>query len=154
MPYCFSGSSFEFQGHTGWKIDDLNPIWVRLLGWSQLSDPSDLPCSVLADDPAISLVIMDLVIDFRVSSCCDSCLWDESGNNDFLFSSSVNTSVGETLRDPQRNATIQVRHRIMCHNFQRHSYGNYMEVWGIIFDIVFLCQWVLHTSCYNIFANR
>ena len=41
---CFSGSSIKFQGHTGWKIDDLNLIWVRLLGQSQLSNPSDLPC--------------------------------------------------------------------------------------------------------------
>ena len=30
-----------------WKIDDLNPIWVRLLGRSQLSNSSDLPCSLL-----------------------------------------------------------------------------------------------------------
>ena len=45
MPYCFFGSSIKFQGHKGWKIDDLNPIWVRLLGRSQLSNPSDLPCS-------------------------------------------------------------------------------------------------------------
>ena len=37
------GSSIKFQGHTGWKIDDLNPIWERLLGRSQLSNPSDLP---------------------------------------------------------------------------------------------------------------
>ena len=44
MPYYFSGSSIKFQGHTGWKIDDLNPIWVRLLGRSQLSNSSDLPC--------------------------------------------------------------------------------------------------------------
>ena len=44
MPDCFSGSSIKFQGHTGWKIDDLNPIWVGLLGRSQLSNPSDLPC--------------------------------------------------------------------------------------------------------------
>ena len=44
MPYCFLGSSIKCQGHTGWKIDDLNPIWVRLLGRSQLSNPSDLPC--------------------------------------------------------------------------------------------------------------
>ena len=42
---CFcSGSSIKFQGRTGWKIDGLNPIWVRLLGRSQLSNPSDLPC--------------------------------------------------------------------------------------------------------------
>ena len=41
--YYFSRSSIKFEGHTGWKID-LNPIWVRLLGRSQLSNPSDLPC--------------------------------------------------------------------------------------------------------------
>ena len=44
VPYYFLGSSIKFQGHTGWKMDDLNPIWVRLLGRSQLSNPSDLPC--------------------------------------------------------------------------------------------------------------
>ena len=44
MPYCFSRSSIKFQGHTGWKIYDFNPISVRLLGWSQLSNPGDLPC--------------------------------------------------------------------------------------------------------------
>ena len=44
MPYCFFWSSIKFQGHKGWKIDDLNPICVRLLGRSQLSNPSDLPC--------------------------------------------------------------------------------------------------------------
>ena len=44
VPYCFSRSSIKFQGHTGWKIDDLNPIWVILLGRSQLTNPSDLPC--------------------------------------------------------------------------------------------------------------
>ena len=44
MP-CFSRSSIKFQGHTGWFIDDLNPIWVRLLGRSQLSNSSDLSCS-------------------------------------------------------------------------------------------------------------
>ena len=42
VPYCFWRSSVKFQGHTGWKIDDLDPIWVRLLGQSQLSNPSDL----------------------------------------------------------------------------------------------------------------
>ena len=47
VPYYFSRSSIKFQGHLGWKIDDLNPIWVRLLGRSQLSNPSDLPCYIL-----------------------------------------------------------------------------------------------------------
>ena len=27
-PYNFSRSFIKFQGHTGWKIDNLNPIWV------------------------------------------------------------------------------------------------------------------------------
>ena len=44
VPYNFSRSSIKFQGQTGWKISDFNPIWVRLLGRSQLSNPSDLPC--------------------------------------------------------------------------------------------------------------
>ena len=42
VPYYFSGSSIKFQGH-GRKINDFNPIWVRLLSKSQLSNPSDLP---------------------------------------------------------------------------------------------------------------
>ena len=33
----------------GGKIDDLNPIWARLLGRSQLPNPSDLPCSWMID---------------------------------------------------------------------------------------------------------
>ena len=44
MLYCSSRSSIKFLCHTGWKIDDFNPIWVRSLGRSQLSNPSDLPC--------------------------------------------------------------------------------------------------------------
>ena len=43
VPYNFVRSSIKFQGHTGWKIDNFNPIWVRLLGRLQLSNPSDLP---------------------------------------------------------------------------------------------------------------
>ena len=44
VPYYFSRSYIKFQGHTGWKIDELDKIWARLLGRSQLSNPSDLPC--------------------------------------------------------------------------------------------------------------
>ena len=44
MPYYFSRSSIKFQGHTDWKIDYLNPIWVTLLDRSPLSNPSDLFC--------------------------------------------------------------------------------------------------------------
>ena len=38
VPYCISRSSIKFYGHTGQKIDDLHPIWVRLLGRLQLSN--------------------------------------------------------------------------------------------------------------------
>ena len=44
VPYCFSRSSIKFLGHMGWKISDLNKVLIKLLGWSQLSNPSDLPC--------------------------------------------------------------------------------------------------------------
>ena len=46
VPYCFPRPSIKFQGHKGQKIDDLDQIWARLLGRSQLSNPSDLPCLV------------------------------------------------------------------------------------------------------------
>ena len=44
VPYYFSRSYIKFQGHTGWKMEDLDQIWARLLGRSQLSNPPDLPC--------------------------------------------------------------------------------------------------------------
>ena len=34
VPYCFSRSFIKFHGHTGGKIDDLNPIWDYLAGRS------------------------------------------------------------------------------------------------------------------------
>ena len=46
VPYNFSRLSCKFQGHMGWKINHFNPIWVRLLGRSQLSNPLDLPCFI------------------------------------------------------------------------------------------------------------
>ena len=46
VPYCFPRPSIKFQGHKGQKIDDLDQIWARLLGRSQLSNPSDLPFSL------------------------------------------------------------------------------------------------------------
>ena len=48
VPYCFPRPSIKFQGHKGQKIDDLDQIWARLLGRSQLSNPSDLPCLFLS----------------------------------------------------------------------------------------------------------
>ena len=44
VPCCFARSSIKFEGHTCHKFDNLNPIRVSLLGQSQLSNPSDLPC--------------------------------------------------------------------------------------------------------------
>ena len=40
----FFGVIHQISRSHGRKIDDLNPIWVRLLGRSLLSNPSDLPC--------------------------------------------------------------------------------------------------------------
>ena len=37
-------SADTWEGHTGPTIDNLNPIWVRLLGQLQLSNPWDLHC--------------------------------------------------------------------------------------------------------------
>ena len=44
VPYGFQGhpSNFLISRSYGLKINDLNPIWVRLLGLSQLSNPLNL----------------------------------------------------------------------------------------------------------------
>ena len=55
VPYNFSRWSIKFQGHTGEKFDDFYPIWVRLLGWSQLSNPSDLPCFLKSFKTALKI---------------------------------------------------------------------------------------------------
>ena len=45
VPNCFSRAFIKFQGHTDWKFDDLDPIWLSYQ--SQLSNPSDdLPCFI------------------------------------------------------------------------------------------------------------
>ena len=54
VPYCFSMASVKFQSWShGLKID-LDLIWARWQGRSQLSDPSDLPF--------LSLVVLKVVI--------------------------------------------------------------------------------------------
>ena len=55
MPYCFPRSSIKFQGHTVLNITALTQIgrfWT--IGRSQLSNPSDLPCSVLRYTVSVS----------------------------------------------------------------------------------------------------
>ena len=69
VPYCFPRSSIKFQGHTGWKIDDLDQIWARLLGRSQLSNPSDLPCF------HIWTPIPGLKVTFIFMQVSRGCLW-------------------------------------------------------------------------------
>ena len=43
----FIGVIHQISRSHGRTIDDFNPIWIRLLGRSQLSNPSDLPCFIL-----------------------------------------------------------------------------------------------------------
>ena len=50
--YCFSRSFIKFQGHTGWLIDDFNPVWVRLLGKSQYQIPQICLMMVLLEKVA------------------------------------------------------------------------------------------------------
>ena len=55
VPFCFSRASVKFQSWShGLKID-LNLIWARWQGRSQLSDPSDLPFLSLAVLKVVSL---------------------------------------------------------------------------------------------------
>ena len=39
----------QIKDYRGRKIEGFNPVCVRLLDWSQLSNPSDLPCFVYCE---------------------------------------------------------------------------------------------------------
>ena len=56
VPYCFSKSSIKFHGHTGRKIDDLNPIWDYLAGRSY-------------QIPQICLVYLDMSTVYHPAIC-------------------------------------------------------------------------------------
>ena len=58
-------SCIKFQGHTARKIEDLNPIYVRLVDWSQLSNSSDLPCITL-----VMLLVTWFVWSIQLSYLC------------------------------------------------------------------------------------
>ena len=85
VPYCFPRPSIKFQGHKGQKIDDLDQIWARLLGRSQLSNPSDLPCSrsyvKLQGHMAIKIVDFKVICQISrshgsiVFSCDQAAIW-------------------------------------------------------------------------------
>ena len=71
VPYNFWGHPSNFKV-TGWKVDDLNPLWLRLLGQSQLSNPSDLPC--WNEGYATSVTDTGLNADFeQIRSCVLIC---------------------------------------------------------------------------------
>ena len=78
VPYYFSRSSIKFQSHTGWKIDGLDQIWARLLGRSQLSNPSDLSCFVVLN--LFTRTVMVLLE--KVANChkCDGNSMKYEGN--------------------------------------------------------------------------
>ena len=70
LPFYFFGSSIKFRGR---KIDDSNPIWVRLLGWSQLSNPSDLLCWDIVHDVVATYKCAFLYIGVRMILLYSSC---------------------------------------------------------------------------------
>ena len=81
VPYCFSRLSIKFQDHMGWKIDNMNPIWVMLLGQSQLSNPSDLSCYIFCCQPSAALVeeLLSSPASVHLSVCSHHpCLHDNS----------------------------------------------------------------------------
>ena len=67
VPYCFLRSSIKFEDHMDRKINDLNPIEAKLLGWLQLSNPSDFALFALV------LMLMILVGHQFPLVKCDKC---------------------------------------------------------------------------------
>ena len=70
---CFSRSSIKFKDHMGPKIDDLNPIWVSLLSWSQLSNSSDFPCFKSNRLPQFSSNLSNIWLQCAQQYCLKTC---------------------------------------------------------------------------------
>ena len=61
VPYCFSRSSITFHGHTGEKIDDLNPNWDYLAGRSyQIPQICLVSIFVIFADAYVLITILDM----------------------------------------------------------------------------------------------
>ena len=65
---CFR-SFIKFLGHTGWKIDDFNPVWVRLLGRSQPSNPT---CSSVCSQHGVYSGLWTWRVDHYINYCAVS----------------------------------------------------------------------------------
>ena len=108
VPYCFSRSSIKFQGPTGWKIDDLNPIWGRLLGLSQLSNPSDLPCFIL------------------IHKLSSGILWHSPENNFIGIAQGINLN-NEFENDTFRTIFVSPRHQWVHNQLTVATYENHTK---------------------------
>ena len=149
MLHCFFGSSIKFHGHTGWKINDLNPIWVRLRSRSQLSNPSDLPCwtcifinfqtcyPTLVFRPALN-GFSDNVPTYTLclavqSTCIWYCLWTKWT---FILCSLWTSCVTDNLINT-----------MTLHRLSADSTNLYILRWYL------LCYWHLSTSCTCLFRT-
>ena len=77
VPYCFVRSGIKFEGHTPLKNDDLNPVWVRLLGRSQLS--KFVPCDLEIWWITLKKYRAPLLCYFKLCASFHSHLWIQTG---------------------------------------------------------------------------
>ena len=83
----FRGHLLNFNATLAKKLD-LDPIWARLLGWSQLSNPSDLPCYFNFDTSypiSCSLIKQSLTSYFGSKYFLWVVQWQEFPEGDFLL---------------------------------------------------------------------
>ena len=70
VPYNFWGVIHQISRSHGRKISDSNPISVRLLGRSQLSNPSDLPCWEWEHENIFEFLIISITHWGRATHIC------------------------------------------------------------------------------------
>ena len=124
-----SASNVGLVGHTGHKIDDLNPIWARLLGWSQLWNPSNLPC--------LYIVKLHKTVGLNGLNVLD----DLGCHKQIFISNTLNSS------------SMQYRTSLLllegCIEKLRQGYNNY---WFMLFPIYFslFCSYCHHSNITNL----
>ena len=140
VPYNFSRSSIKFQGHTGWKIDDLNPIWVRLLGRSQLSNPSDLPCFFFNDSEKRVFPHNFLLLISPFISCIMADISWQFHENIFIVV--FYTLWLKNRTEIQTNIKLW---KLNLHHFINYRYGIFSyEIVRVSHEISYFIAWIFH----------
>ena len=143
VPYCISGSSIKFQGHTGWKIGNLKPILSKITR----------PVAAIKSLRFAFLIFMshNFLLQFMI-------LWIILYRNDCIFVSRKqmyglkNTSVHSSSDIPKYSwsGDLLKSTQISYLYIERVNFYSVLKIYELVSVAMLLCHTVeeIHVVCY------